>query len=131
MAAPAAAGKAPEKGWRIVILDSGICTVYRKINTAPDGAMPVFADQEIHCSSYGELAFETSPARPTERREEIQTDARIRILQNRQINNHDRVRLQAFTGDELGTFEVIRAYHGSDFDSGELITDLSLLRVEP
>lgn len=114
-----------------MILDSGICTVSQKVNIAPAGAMPVFADREIHVSSYGELSFETTPARPTERREEVQTDARIRILQNRQINNHDRVTLQAFTGDALGTFEVIRAYHGMDFDSGELITDLSLQRVEP
>lgn len=114
-----------------MILDSGICTVHQKVNIAPPGAMPIFSDREIHCSSYGELAFETAPARPTEHREEIQTDARIRILQNRRINNHDRVTLQAFTGDELGTFEVTRAYHGSDPDSGELITDLNLQRIEP
>ena len=114
-----------------MILDSGICTVYQKVNIAPAGAKPVFVDQEIHCSSYGELSFETSPARPTERREEVQTDARIRILQNRQINNHDRAALQSFMGLPLGTFEITRAYHGSDPDSGELITDLSLQRVEP
>ena len=46
-----------------MILDSGICTVYQKVNIAPAGAMPVFADQQIHCSSYGELSFETTPAR--------------------------------------------------------------------
>lgn len=114
-----------------MILDSGICTVHQKVNIAPAGAMPVFADQQIHCSSYGELSFETSPARPTERREEIQTDARIRILQNRQINNHDRVTMQSFMGDNEQTFEVTRAYHGSDPDSGELITDLSLQRINP
>lgn len=114
-----------------MILDSGICTIYQKVNIAPAGAMPRFADQEIHRSSYGELSFETNPARPTEHREEIQTDARIRILQNRRINNHDRVTLHAFTGDAPGTFEVTRAYHGIDPDSGELITDLSLQRVNP
>jgi head-tail adaptor len=114
-----------------MILDSGIATVYQKVNTAAAGAMPVYEDQQIHCSSYAELSFETSPARPTGNREEVQTDARIRILQNRQITNHDRVVLQAFTGDPGGTFEVTRAYHGSDPESGELITDLSLIRIEP
>ena len=114
-----------------MILDSGIATVYRKVNVAERGAMPRYNDQQIHCSSYGELSFETSPVSPTERREEIQTDARIRILQNRQITNHDRVMLQSFMAEDRGTYEVIRAYHGSDPDSGELITDLSLQRINP
>lgn len=114
-----------------MILDSGIATVYRKVNVAERGAKPRYADQQIHCGSYGELSFETNPARPTERREEVQTDARIRILQNRQITNHDRVTLQSFMAEDRGTYEVTRAYHGSDPDSGELITDLSLQRVNP
>ena len=114
-----------------MILDSGICTVYQKVNIAAPGCMPEFVDQEIHVSSYGELSFETSPAWPTERREEIQTDARIRILQNRRITNHDRVKLTDFMGGNEQTFEVTRAYHGSDPESGELITDLSLQRIEP
>jgi hypothetical protein len=70
---------------------------------------------------------------PTESREETQTDARIRILQDRRIANHDVVvfanvnRVQ----DVLKAYEVTRAYHGKDSDSGELITDLTLQRVKP
>lgn len=113
-----------------MILDSGICKVYHKTNTASAGSKPVWTDQLIHESYYGELNFETSPARPTESREEINTAARVRILQNRTIANHDRVKLISFSsaarpeGDEL--FEVTRAWHGTDGDSGEAITDLTL-----
>ena len=70
----------------------------------------------------------------------MKTDARIRILQNRAIHNHDVVVLaqvdavpEAIPGDDerVPVYEVGRAYHGADEDSGELITDLSLVEVEP
>ena len=116
-----------------MILDRGICNVYRKNNIAGPGEMPVYQNQLIHQSWYGELSFETSPARPTDSREMIQTDARIRILQCRSIANHDRVELSTAwpTSGETLVFEVQRAFHGYDPDSGELITDLSLQRVNP
>lgn len=113
-----------------MILDKGICTVYHKTNTAGPGAMPVYSDVQIHQGWYGELSFETSPARPTEWREEVQTDARVRILQNRAITNHDRVELSPVGGSTL-VYEVTRAYHGWDEDSAELITDLTLREVSP
>ena len=113
-----------------MILDKGICTIYRKTNTAASGAMPVYSDVQIWQSWYGELNFETSPARPTEDREEVETAARVRILQNRSINNHDRVQL-APVGGTTSRYEVTRAYHVSDSESGELITDLTLEVVEP
>ena len=81
-------------------------------------------------SWYGELSFETSPARPTETRKEIRTDARIRILQNREIKEHDRVALSVYSQDPEH-YEIERAYHGRDDESGELITDLSLRKVIP
>lgn len=113
-----------------MILDKGVCTVYRKTNTAVSGAMPVYSDVQIHQGWYGELSFETSPGRPTDTREEVQTDARVRILQNRAINNHDRVELVPNGGTAV-RYEVARAYHGFDTDSGELITDLTLQEVSP
>lgn len=114
-----------------MILDKGICNIYQKVNTAGPGEMPVYQNQLIHQSWYGELSFETNPSRPTESREMIETDARIRILQNRQINNHDRAELALASGGDPQPFEVTRAYHGADEESGELITDLSLRRVAP
>lgn len=113
-----------------MILDKGICSVYRKVNTAEAGAMPVFAENLIYIGWYGELDFETRSARPTNDREEIRCDAKIRILQCRTINNHDKVELQTQTGDTL-MYEVTRAYHGYDEDSGELISDLTLEVYEP
>lgn len=113
-----------------MILDKGIATVYNKKNTAPPGWKPTFENVAVFQSWYGELSFATSEARPTERREEIRTDARIRILQCRSINEHDRVTLSPFGGEDA-FFEVTRAYHGRDDESGELITDLSLAVVQP
>ena len=118
-----------------MILDRGICRVYHKTNTATAGSKPTIKETLFHTSYYGELSFETSPAHPTEYREEINTAARVRILQNRGINNHDRVALEPF--DQSGApapttrFEVTRAYHGRDEDSGEDITDLTLEVVAP
>lgn len=114
-----------------MILDKGICNIYQKVNTAGPGEMPAYQNQLIHQSWYGELSFETNPSRPTESREMIETDARIRILQNRQINNHDRAELAPASGGDPQPFEVTRAYHGADEESGELITDLSLRKVVP
>ena len=108
-----------------MILDKGVCTIYRKKNTAAPGEKPRYADTPYWASWYGELDFETNQARPTEAREEVRTDARVRILQNRKINNHDRVKLEPLDADAL-VYEVTRAYHGRDDESGELITDLSL-----
>lgn len=113
-----------------MILDSGICTVYRKYNTAGPGAMPVWADRPIHTSWYGELRFDTRPAWTTNAREEVRCDARIRILQNRQIANHDRVELQGRDGTST-MYEVVRCYHGTDDESGEAISDISLEVTEP
>lgn len=114
-----------------MILDKGVCKIFRKTNTAGPAEKPVFQNIMFHQSWYGELNFETSQARPTEKREEIQADARIRILQNRCINNHDAVSL--FPGTDMNPiqYEVLRAYHGRDDESGELITDLTLRRVTP
>ena len=108
-----------------MILDRGICKVFRKTNTAEAGGKPKWTDVLFHESYYGELNFETAPARPTEHREEINTAARVRILQN-----HDTVKLIRFDSaqrpEEDEVFEVTRAWHGKDEDSGEEITDLTL-----
>lgn len=112
-----------------MILDKGICTIYRKTPSVTSGAMPTYTDTKIGEYWYGELNFETAPGRPTPDREEVRTDARIRILQDRSINNHDRVTLAAASG--VKTYEVTRAYHGRDDESGEPITDLSLEVVQP
>ena len=118
-----------------MILDSGTCEVRRKINIAEAGYMPVFRNQTIFMGWYAELSYETSPVWPTEGREEVQTDARIRILRNTRIGEHDLVKLYPMdpeTGEDLEPelFEVRRAFRGTDDDSGEDIWDLTLIRTE-
>lgn len=112
-----------------MILDAGVAEFARKVDVSEKGDMPQFDLVPYYVAYYAELNFETSPAYPTPNREEIRTDARIRVLQDRRINNHDRVVL-AKDGAERA-YEVTRAYHGRDDDSGELITDVTLEAVKP
>ena len=111
-----------------MILDRGICVIYRKTSTTPAGGKPTATLSAIHESYYGELSFETAPARPTENREETNTAARVRILQNRGIRNQDTAELIPFDGTQSKpqTYRITRAYHGTDSENGEQITDLTL-----
>ena len=116
-----------------MILDDGICTVFRKVDSAERGGKPKFRYDQLCKHWYKELEFANVQTWPTESREETQTDARIRILQDRRVDNHDVV-VFANTNraeDVLKAYEVTRAYHGKDQESGELITDLTLRRVRP
>ena len=113
-----------------MILDKGIATLSHKTNTAAPGGKPAWTATAYYQSWYGELNFETSPAYPTDRREEVRTDARIRVLQNRGITELDLCTLQPVNG-AARPYRVRRAYHGRDDESGELITDLSLEVITP
>lgn len=112
-----------------MILDSGIATFYHRENRAENGKKPVFDHVQYYQGYYGELAFETNPAYPTDSREEVRTDARIRVLQNRTITNEDAVLLEPVNGVET-FYRVTRCYHGTDDESGELITDINLTETE-
>ncbi len=117
-----------------MILDTGICTIFREGNVAPSGYMPRKAWEKIGQSWYKELSFETTPARPTEGRAETQTDQRIRIHQMRCIRNEDRVVLgdvDQLPADGVTIYKIIRAFHGQDDDTPTLISDLSLREVSP
>ncbi len=119
-----------------MILDRGICSVFRKTDVSGPGEKPAFAHTLIYQSWYGELAFETSPARPTENRRELRTDARIRVLQNRGLKQNDVVVLRDLTDyGQLQSadlvYQINRAYHGMDDDGPTLVTDLSLTEVRP
>ena len=112
-----------------MILDRGICTVKRKTSTTTPGGKPKGTLAVFHQSYYGELSFETSPARPTGLRKEQQTATRVRILQHRGIKeNQDVAELMPFDGSLAKTeqYLITRAYHGKDEESGDLVTDLTL-----
>ena len=115
-----------------MMLDAGICTVFRRVDASEPGGMQRFGFELTAKSWYGLLGFETSPVNPTGDREDTETAARIRIHQNRMINNHCIVVLEdvAQLTESAKRYEVTRAYHGTDDASGEMITDLTLAEVE-
>ncbi|MBQ8616005.1 MAG: hypothetical protein IJ418_00700 [Clostridia bacterium] len=111
-----------------MILDDGICTVFAVEDVSKPGEMPQKGYRKKSRAWYGVLDFATVASWPTEDREEVRVDERIRIPQNRSITNHDVVVLASVDEVKEGmrVLEVVRAYHGHDNDSGEMITDLSL-----
>lgn len=117
-----------------MILDDGICTVYAQTDVSGPGGLPRYDKERVRTQSYyGELEFETSPRWPTEHRKENRVSARVRILQCREIKEDDVCELQSFS-DTSGagrTYRITRAYHGTDDESGERITDLTLEVMEP
>ena len=116
-----------------MILDDGICTVFRKVDVAARGGKPKYRYDPISRHWYKELDFATVQTYPTDSREETSVDARIRILQDRRISNHDMIVLANVpqVEDVMKGYEVIRCFHGKDDESGELITDVTLRRVRP
>lgn len=115
-----------------MILDAGICTVFRRVDVSDPGGMQKYGFEMTAKSWYGMLSYETTPVNPTGDREDTETAARIRIHQNRMINNHCIVVLEdaAALEETAKRYEVTRAYHGADDESGEMITDLTLTEVE-
>ena len=109
-----------------MILDKGICTIYRTENGAPVGNKPIDTLIQRYESWYGELDFGTAPRYVTEFREDVETTARVRILQDWSITTRDMATLSAAPDVR---FEITRAYHAKDDESGELITDLDLRRI--
>ena len=132
-----------------MILDTGICTIFRKTDTTTltvpagstaqadtPGSMPKIGYTKIGCGWYGELSYETTSDRAGEGRKEQKIDGRIRLLQNRTITQNDVVvleELDSFTKRSAGApvYRITRAYHGKDDDGPTLISDLSLEVIRP
>lgn len=114
-----------------MILDAGICSIFRKVDGSAPGEMPRAMYSPVGRSWYGLLSFETSPARTAERREELKTDARVRIIQNRSVKQNDIAVLCDLSDfadrpENEPVYRITRAFHGKDDTGPELITDLSL-----
>ena len=116
-----------------MLLDRGECTVYAQTDVSQPGEMPRYKKTVKMQSYYGELNFETSPQWPTEHREETKTDARVRILQCRGIAKGDLAELLDYSDETKTrkTYKITRAYHGTDDESGEEISDLTLEAMDP
>ena len=119
-----------------MILDKGICTIFRRMDSARSGAMPAWTYAKIWVSWYGELSYETAPAWLTEGRKERKADGRIRIQQCRDIRQNDIVVLNQLgqfkdRSPDAQVFQITRAYHGTDDDGPTPISDLTLEVYEP
>lgn len=114
-----------------MILDTGICTVFRKTDASSPGDKPIPQYTPIWQSWYGEMSYETSPNWQTEGRKERKADGRIRILQDREIAQNDVVVLEELTSFDSRTagapvYQITRAYHGIDDEGPTPISDLTL-----
>lgn len=120
-----------------MILDSGVCTVFRKVDMALSGEMPRPSYQPIFQGWFGVLSHETVPARPTDGREVTRTDEKIRIIQCRFLTQNDVVVLAPISCYEdaikcgAPVYRINRAYHGPDDDGAGLITDMDLEVYRP
>ena len=101
-----------------MILDSGICTICRIVE---DGSTAGGLKPVASCW-FGELDYSSSPY-GGEYRVDAQLERRIRVLRQSGLTALYAVLIDG------GRYEVERIYHGTDDDSGELITDLTLRRV--
>lgn len=113
-----------------MILDKGYCTIYHTENTAQPGEMPVEGLVLKYQSWYGELNFEATPT-TIGAQEGVLVANKIRVLQNRDITNHDVAVLSCTLPPpaDAPQYNVVRAYHGTDDDNGQPISDLSLERL--
>lgn len=119
-----------------MILDSGICTVFRKVDVSQPAAMPRVAYTPIYKSWYGELNYETTPNWQTDGRKDLRVDRRVRVLQCKELRQNDVVVLEGIpTIDDRSpgadVYQIIRAYHGEDPDGPTRISDLSLEVIRP
>ena len=116
-----------------MILDDGILTVFVKRNTAEAGHMPVFAFVPVYKSWYKKLDFTTAPRYLSEMREYSQLSLKVRVLRCERITNHAVVVLR--DTDTVAAsdtqYEVIRAYHDTDPETVDPITDIDLEVIQP
>lgn len=107
-----------------MILDQGTCKIYKITNTAGAGEMPNENKVKIAERWFGDLDFSSAPTQYTESLEQIEVSRKIRVLRVDEI-------VMKKTIVEIGTeaYMVDRVYNGTDEESGERISDISLSKV--
>ena len=106
-----------------MILDKGICEIYRKTDTAPAGEKPAYERVLVYSSWFGDLDFVSVTEAETAGQNTPSIDRKIRVLDNAVISPL----MPAKIGQDW--YEIKRVFHGKDDDSGELIADISLQRT--
>lgn len=111
-----------------MLLDRGICEVWRESISTPSGTLPQTTTTKVFASYYGERTvgfnrYWTAMA------QDNRIDLLIRI-QRFAVSTADKVVLDPVTPDgTAGTYNVLQVQHLEDED-GLLVTDLSLERTE-
>lgn len=114
-----------------MILDSGILTVFRTVDTAEPGGMPDPSPSVIWRGWYGTRSFGGVRRDPTGHRPDTRIDEKVRILRFREVHAQDLVVLEDVRASVRSPFFVIEDfYHGTDEESGEPVTDLYLRRFD-
>ncbi len=116
-----------------MILDSGICKIYKMTDTSAAGDMPNETLVQIAECWFGDLSFGSSPVQHTDSLEQVEIARKIRILQNKAVIK------KAVVVIGSDQYNVERVFHGIESrrangryieeNSGELISDLSLSQV--
>ena len=115
-----------------MLRDTGICTIYRLVDTAEPGGMPTQTLAPIFRGQYGQRSFGGSRRDPTGQRPDTRIDEKIRIQETRYIHAQDVVILADTenTGVLTPAYAIVDYYHDLDEDNGDPITDLYLQRYE-
>lgn len=100
-----------------MLLDAGLCTVCTRGSRVGDPLT------EGSSCWYGDLDYGSSPANGEYRIDEA-VERRIRILQDRTLTALHAIKID---GD---VYEIMRVYHGTDDESGQRISDLTLRRID-
>jgi hypothetical protein len=107
-----------------MILDSGICSIYREVNCANGGNTPRPQSQRIYSGWFGTLNFSSDDYGGIKQADVQKIDLRIRIHQCAEVTGRDKVSADG------KIYEIVRVYHGFDNDNQQPISDLSLVRYE-
>lgn len=115
-----------------MILDSGICSIFEKVNTSAPGFMPVFRFVRKAAGWYGVRNFSSRPTYLQQDKESTTVALKIRILQNLAVTNQDTVVLSDVPEVPASAvrYEVVRIYHGTDEQTGVPISDIDLEVVQ-
>ena len=87
------------------------------------GEYPILTLSSERKHYFAELSFSSEPNRDTENMEGVTVLKKIRILRDSAVSTQSAVELDGTV------YEVYRVYHGTDDESGEQITDISLSKV--
>lgn len=114
-----------------MILDSGVCSIFERVNTAAPGFMPVYRFARKTAGWYGLRSFSSRPEYLRDK-EATTVALKIRILQDLSVTNLDTVVLadvEEVPADAV-RYEVVRVYHGTDDQTGVPISDIDLEVVQ-